>query len=207
MTVIRKICIILMLVAPTASVAGGNRAFVEQEGSGNNLTIDQSAASASLVRGLGSWSSQNLLPALSSTADDQQVEFDGFFPSSAPSGDALRQFGNNNTAHVTISDEGGIAVLMQLGSGNEGVIDLLANNTRGLLLQDGRNNRGGVEVTAAGASGILEQSGNDNSMDLQVTSPGTRAIVRVHGNGLSGNSPYNIANGNGGGVVEISVTD
>ena len=205
MTLIRGVFITLMLVAPTAAVADGNSAFVGQEGSDNNLSIDQSAASNSLVRGLGDWSAQNLLPALAEPVDDRPAAFDAFFPSSVPGGDPLRQHGNNNDAHVTISGADGSALMMQLGYGNEGGIELQAEGARGMLLQAGTGNMGWVRVTADGAAGILEQSGTNNAMDLHVVSPDARAIVRVHGDNLHAVSPLTV-NGSGGSVVDITVT-
>lgn len=205
MTRLRGALISLFLVVPCGVVADGNNtAFVAQNGIGNTLLIDQSAASDSHVRGLGGWSSQALLGPVSGTNPEKEDAFDLFFASAGSGNEPLLQSGDDNEAHVIISGQDAIAVMMQLGDGNDGRINLAVSNTRGMLLQAGDENRGLVRVSATGAAGIMEQNGSNNDTELNVTSPGTRAILRVNGSGLSGDSPYTV-NGTAS-FVEISIS-
>ena len=200
---------VLLTALCSAAYAGSNNQItIEQTGIGNNLTVDQSKATGSVVGGV-SMSSANRL-SLTNTA---------------------RQTGGGNTANLTIEDAdgvsggkigllqnnasqaavgtsannvaasvlgGGLGLVSQIGGANVADLSVRGLGATGTINQRGHRNNAGLTVSGTGANGVINQIGNDNALDLQVSGAGTTASYTLIGNNISDTTA------GGGGVQVIS---
>lgn len=207
----------LLAAALTATalpvLAQQNEVYIEQRGIGNQLTIDQSQAVNSSVRGLGSpnglmiSAGETIIPLTISNALD------------LPRTDRATQSGNDNKASVTVRGDGGDVMLTQRNTGlleNSATIDLTGaaqaaigqfgtgnaatltatGNAQGLIVQNGNLNTGEL-VVGDGLQGTLVQNGtNNNAGIVDVQGIATSVTYIQNGN--------NLAPANGQGVSVIS---
>ncbi|MCK5931368.1 MAG: hypothetical protein KAG89_04275 [Fulvimarina manganoxydans] len=182
---------------------GGDRTSVFQSGSGNTLTIDQSAATSSVVGGLRDSKDGSVISATDQTYS-YSVEVpnpkafieksDGTYarnvsekltmsePQSITVGtlgaafspqEPLRQIGTGNTATITVSD----SVLFNGGIATAGQVGLYQNNT------DSTQSGNEATITAYGnATALVGQLGGNNSAILNVAVDGTGSIFQMGDN-------------------------
>lgn len=171
--------------ATMATAGDGNKVFLLQEsggGSGNNLVIDQSNASNSIVAGdeLGLDPAEQI-----GGGNSAEITLEGenstvlFSQNSAGTGGLL-----GNTALVSGNALATI-VLDQNGSGNFGEINVSGQGGTGVLRQTGNDNEGSVFVTGEQALGELNQIGDGNSFTVRVEGDNTTAIYTQVGDNLT----------------------
>lgn len=195
-----------MLPVSVAFAGDGNTVFLLQDsssGPGNNLVIDQSAASGSRVTG----DSLDLQPA--------------------------RQIGGGNSGEITLEDEGATVffsqnsigsagalgnsatitggafatiILDQNGVGNIGDISVTGANSTAALRQTGDRNEGNVFVSGNQSIGDLTQTGDDNSFTVRVEGNNTTAIYTQVGNNLTAANGVGASVFSNGGTVIINQT-
>ena len=177
-----------MLPASLAVAGSNNDAFIRQvspSGSalGNTLSIDQSAATDSTVRGIGTELTGKLpfylLGAL--TANDPLV---------------AQQRGESNSAELTLAGSGGELQLYQsVGAGaswmpygaiadNKAVL-AAASGALGGVLQIGSGNLATLKL-GDNATGLVSQFGSKLTSDLDVGAGGHGTVVQVGSNSTTG---------------------
>lgn len=206
-----------ILAAVTAAAGEGNKVYLLQDGNalpGNNLWIDQSSATGSLVAGI--------------SGDDLSETLNGV--RTGTPADA-RQIGGGNTADITLSGRrptvlldqkftgtldnpinsatlsGGTLssiVLQQEGFGNTGEITVTGVASTGILQQIGNGNTGAVTIEGRNTTGTLIQSGNNNSVPLTVSGNGANVTYTLEASGVVMASPPEVYSN--GGTVTITQT-
>lgn len=204
--------IALVAVMMTGAIAGDrNEVLVWQESPngtvhGNMLSIDQSAASDSLVTGINA-NSVGLLPSLALQASGvnpllatQRGEGNAATLKLTGTGGEIQLLqasnplmpwvvggaGGNNTASVT-AETNDLAAVIQVGSQNSAEMTLLGNSS-GLISQLGNNLSAGLNV-GAGGTGRIIQIGNNSSTGLVDVVAGANVTVTQIGNNISPVSP------------------
>jgi hypothetical protein len=174
------ICVVSLMVLSTVATAGeNNRLIVLQESpnggvSGNALTVDQSAASNSLLIGPSVSMTSNLAGGTLAVGDLRPAV-------DSPDRPAVQR-GDGNSATVVITGDGGQLQLLQDNSqagtdiGNRASAHLAAGALGGIL-QAGDNNQASLDVGELG-TGLIAQNGNDNQASLIVNSGGTGQIIQ-----------------------------
>jgi hypothetical protein len=169
-----------------AALADGNTVYLSQIGDDNRITVDQSAASNSIVRGAqgpngvggGAAAQIGKGNVASIRVRDAGTESDVRFFQRNPSG------GTGNSAEVQVGTFAGVlssqplaavASLLQDGDGNRSSISVTGPGSEGAVTQIGTDNTGNLSVTGAGTSGALLQEGNNNTLGA-VTQIGTGNI-------------------------------
>ncbi len=209
-------CAAAMLMASAgASLAqDGNVLIVEQDGAGNELRVDQSAATNSLVAGVPDSGDFGL--SLDPASDTGSFVVTGAASQSATAngsntitileqdrGTAATQAGLDNTADITLTGNSSFAGLEQLGVGNDATIRADGYFSGGIIVQQGNENIGSVTVDSDGAFGELIQLGNGNEQGFTVSgSPNASVSFTVQGNNTSTTIPANVVT-NAGGQVTI----
>lgn len=132
-----------------------NEIYIEQNGSENELTVDQSQAEFATVSGFSdNASNAGFSPALQSgTGNTALIEMIGG-ASGAPLSVKLDQDGDLNQATLGVSGFNSQAGLQQIGNENIGVVNVVGDNLTGTLIQRGNNNNSGLNVDATTAANI-----------------------------------------------------
>ena len=181
---------LLLIASGTAVLAGDyNNAIVLQVSPGgtafgNNLTIDQSLAAGSEVRGIG-----NSLALLSPLTVALLSSYD------LSGNSAALQIGESNDAEITLTGAGAEAELLQAGGtpNNGNIARLIADgNSLGGILQTGLRND--ATLTLDDSDGLIIQIGSDLYADLDVGTGGTGVVTQI-GNG-STTGDISVAAGN-----------
>lgn len=180
-----SIALLISLFATAALAGDGNEAYLIQlspQGSpeGNTVSIDQEAATGSLVRGIGS----NLigdLPYVVLTAVTGAIT--GADPLLAT------QRGEGNEASIKLTGTGGELQLLQLNSpfapwtpgqaGGGNVAELTATgNALGGVIQAGELNQATLTL-GSGANGLITQLGSELSATLTVAPGGSGQVAQL----------------------------
>lgn len=192
----------LRLIAVSCALAGaggawadGNTVYLSQMGEGNRITVDQSAASNSIVRGAPSperSASGGGAAAQIGAGNQASIEVAGmgsdvrFFQRNPPRG-----VGNVAAVEVgaltgALSSQllSGSASLFQDGDGNHSSISVTGPGSDGAVTQIGMHNKANLSVTGARASGALLQEGNHNALDVEVTGSGVAVAYEQIGDNL-----------------------
>lgn len=203
---------ILMASAGTGLAQDGNVLIVEQDGAGNELRVDQSAATNSLVAGVPD--SDDFGLSLDPASDTGSFVVTGATSQPANGsntitilerdrGTAATQAGLDNTADITLTGNSSFAGLEQLGDGNDATIRADGSFSGGIIVQQGNENIGSVTVDSDGSFGELIQLGNGNEQGFTVSgSPNASVSFTVQGNNTSTTIPANVIT-NAGGQVTI----
>jgi hypothetical protein len=198
-----------------AQSTGGNTLTILQEGAGNGLSIDQSAANDARVNGLNVDQRTDRFDVLVGTRNVYGTNEEGeivvigqediikpfamqrLSASNDLNAPAL-QLGDGNTATVTMSGDGGTVGLSQDSTsflaqrGNSAEINALQGSSA-FLGQEGGGNEALLTVDALGASGTILQRGFRNEAELTVTGLGATGLISQIGIGnqtaLTVNSP------------------
>jgi hypothetical protein len=200
---------VLLTALCSAAYAGSNNQItIEQTGFGNNLTVDQSKASRSVVGGVlvGSGNTLSLTDTArqiggGNTADLTIEDLDGV------SGGKIGLLQNNvsktaagagaNNAAISVLG-GGQALVSQIGGANAASLSVRGLGATGAITQNGNRNDADLTVSGTGAQGAIEQIGNNNDLSLLVSGQGTNASYTLIGNNISNSTA------GGGGVQVIS---
>ncbi|MCY0094043.1 hypothetical protein [Hoeflea ulvae] len=198
------------LAVPAAQSGNDNQLFLLQESpsgalTGNTLTVDQSAATGSLISGpLGAGDpaiqrgSGNELE-IEITGEGGYVEFiqdnsgasagnNGIINVGPGSTATLSQNGDGNTASLTVNGLAAQGAIVQEGLSNQADLNVVGNGASGEITQVGNGNVSGLTVTGAGTTVSFEQTGDGLSYATSydgVTVPGTAPGVQVISNGAS----------------------
>lgn len=200
----------LLLCGVPSALAEGNKLFIIQNGSGNDLTIDQSRANGSIVGGVSEDGSA-LVPDEDSAAvqegDGNRVDVviegdDGRAFFSQRSGAPLAGVSNDATISVT---DGSTASILQDGSGNVADLNVSGEGTLGSIFQRGFGNESGLTVSGSATSASVIQRGNGNvATDLEVNTSGTNFVLEQIGDGLNANGLTASSNAPGLTVIQRS---
>ena len=196
------VCAFLVSIPAAAAFAGdGNQIYILQKNPfgaalGNNLMIDQTDATHSLVSGEfapGGLSGQAIAPALQDgTGNTGSVSISGH------GGQVVfLQSGDANAANVSLSSMLGMAFLQQAGIGNTANLPVDPLGLSGAIQQIGNGNSGDLTVSGAGTSGSLVQKGDNNQFGFTVSGNGTSASYTAIGSNMTtlGATPMGISNG------------
>lgn len=171
-----------LFAAPVqAQTTFNNEIYIEQNGSDNELTVDQSQAEFATVSGFSDTvSSTGLSPAL--------------------------QSGNGNTALIEmIGGTSGaplLAKLYQDGDFNRATLEVIGFNSQAGLQQIGNENIGAVNVSGDNLTGTLIQRGNNNNSGLNVdATTGTNITYEVVGSGVTAANPASVVTNSGGSIT------
>lgn len=198
-TLISSAVLASVMVLPVAAQSndGFNQVFIEQNGSGNNLTIDQSRATGAQVRGLYNVPELQLgttalsiseAPAARQQGDDNDIDI---IQSGQGSVVLFNQSTNGQVSTGLVSNDanvvvgaGSLGLLNQNGIGNSATLNV-GLNSQGLIAQEGNDNTGTLNVDG-GASGTLLQQGNGNDAGVvNVGGVSTSVTYIQQGNGLA----------------------
>lgn len=191
-------------ITGTPSHAGdGNMIYIKQESPaastiGNSLSIDQSAASNSLVHG----PSAELLEVLGTfSANDPQAEMLVPFSGNAAGATFGTQRGEGNQATLTIDGAGGELQLLQdtgpdqqllpapgTTVGNQATITA-SGAVLGGVIQLGESNTANLNLTGGGlpgTTGLISQRGTNLTADLTVEGGGKGQVVQIGNNNNTG---------------------
>ena len=164
-----------------AQTTFNNEIYIEQNGSDNELTVDQSQAEFATVSGFSDTAgSARLSPAL--------------------------QSGNGNTALIEMSGgTGGAPLLARLGQNgdfNRAFLEVTGFNSQAGLQQTGNENIGVVSVNGDNLSGALSQRGNNNNVGLNVNATTAANITyEVIGSGVTAANPASVVTNSGGSIT------
>lgn len=178
-----------LTIVGTPSYAGDNNLIhVKQEsfgGGGNSMMIDQSLANDSLVVG----PSEALLEAIRSNqlqTDPNASQLRGF--PAGESNPAALQRGDENTATLTMTGDGGVLQLLQDNSpgqpaaagtgGNTATITATGAGTLGAVIQLGNLNNAALNLNGDSATGLIEQTGGGLTAELTVQPGGSGQIIQ-----------------------------
>ena len=139
-----------------AQNAFSNEIYIEQNGSGNELTVDQSQAQFATVSGLSE--NDATTAGFSSGLQSGDSNFATITMRGGASGSPLLaelyQEGNINQATLEVAGFNSRAGLQQIGNANIGVVSVNGDNLTGTLIQRGNNNNSGLNVDATTAANI-----------------------------------------------------
>ncbi|SNY93692.1 hypothetical protein SAMN04515647_4004 [Cohaesibacter sp. ES.047] len=176
-----------------ASAGEKNVLILEQQGTRNSVTVDQTNASQSQVGGV-----EIIEGAAFSDTEFNVLSLD-LQPNTAAENPIL-QLGADNVADITVDGVGGavflqqganindgnntatidinttgdsLAAILQAGSNNNAGLTVIGNTTEGRILQLGDNNDAQLQVgldglPANGAQATVTQDGNNNTTNVQV---------------------------------------
>jgi hypothetical protein len=177
------------LLCGPSQAGDGNRIYVLQErtngNGGNTLSVDQSNANDSLVRGPLQGANQSLEAKQLGGDNKATLVIDGnggtiqllqSNPATEP--------GNGNTANVGLSGSG-TALVSQIGSLNGAKLNVSGDLAKGSIVQTGDLNQAELKVEGSGASGSVTQDGNNNVTSLNVTGAGTSVNYTLNGSNLT----------------------
>ncbi|MEP9374472.1 hypothetical protein [Mesorhizobium sp. KR1-2] len=182
---------LFLAMAGTAGAGNGNKLYLLQEKTfgteGNTLSVDQSQANDSIIRGLVSGQ-----PATQKGSGNRaELTIDG-------NGGRVQLLQNNsisggagNSAVVNLSGNA-LAILGQVGAGNTANLSVAGELAQGSIFQTGKFNNADLSVSGNRAKGLVTQIGNNITTGLSVTGTGTTVSYTVNGN--------NVTNAPGGGV-------
>lgn len=159
-----------------------NEIYIEQDGSDNELTVDQSQAQFATVTGF-------------SEAGAGASELS-----------AALQTGDGNTAAIDMIGGASSAPLLvelsQEGDFNKGTLEVNGFNSRAGLQQIGDENIGAVRVNGDNLSGTLIQRGDNNNVALNVdASTDANITYEVVGSGVTTANPASIVTNSGGSIT------
>lgn len=170
-------------VCASSAYADSNNILVLQEGDGNRLSVDQSAASNSVVAGYSDWSAPLVsdLAAALQLGDDNQI--DVTVTGGTGSMVLFRQDTNNaiglgNRGFVTASEGAILVTLDQLGVGNEAALAVQGAST-GTISQTGNGNTAGIAIDGAGSTVGIVQEGNGLLASLEAGSGQNVTITQI----------------------------
>jgi len=183
------LCLAAFSAAPLHAQGGtfSNEIYIEQSGSANELTVNQSQARFATVRGFSGTNSLSV-------------------QNTAPLAPAL-QDGTGNIADIQMTGGAAgaplLAELSQQGNLNSGSIEITGFNSRAGLLQIGNNNNGTVSVDGNNMSGTLIQRGDDNDIGLSVDgTTASNVTYEVIGSGITTvNGGASIVTNTGGSIT------
>lgn len=186
------VALVAVALASSPVLADGNTVYLSQTGDRNTISVDQSRASNSVVRGTGQarGGSGN---AAAQIGDGNAATIDVV----GDGGDVrLLQRDDGNRANITIETLAGALVpssvsVMQDGPGNESLVDIRGRNSTGSVSQDGRDNYARLTVAGSNASGTVRQIGNRNNFGFEVGS-GTNVNFQQIGNGFNSSTPFSV---------------
>lgn len=199
-------------------VSGGNTINVEQSGDSNNLRVDQSAATNSLVAGVPSLTGgvsqgEDFGRSLDPNQDGNFFVFGDVQTSPESNSNLLTllgpdtkatQRGDRNSADITLDGNRSFAGLEQFGNENVAAIDVDGDNAGGIIVQNGNNNDGTVTVEGGGAFGELIQIGDSNETAFTVSGDSSANVsFTVQGSGITTNIPASVVTSSGGQVTIV----
>ena len=211
--------------ATLPALAQQNEVYIEQRGSGNQLTIDQSAAEFSTVRGLSMTrfletftdepdsAALNVLRLSSQNQPERALQLGSANSASvtieggtAGEPNAVQLFqsspaqGLGNSATLNLDGQGLLAAVGQRGSGNTATLNLLNDGTTGTILQAGRDNNAQLRVEGEGSTGFISQNGNNNNSGVVLVNGVNTSVTFIQ----NGNNATPFAGADSPGVSVIS---
>ncbi|WP_152048370.1 hypothetical protein [Aureimonas psammosilenae] len=174
------------------ATAQNNLLVIQQTGSNNTLSVDQSNASNSAIGGLELVVPDTTSGILAIDADDiARQAGDGNVASVIVNGGGANVGLQQNNANGGAGNVANIranglsqSAIGQFGAGNRGTVTVTGDlGGRGTLLQNGDGNTGSVDVAGEG-SGTLIQNGSNNTRSLNVEGSANVSVVQ-NGSGLS----------------------
>jgi hypothetical protein len=175
---------LFLAMAGTASAGNGNELYLLQEKTfgteGNTLSVDQSRANDSIIRGLGSDT-----PAVQKGDGNIAkitIKGDGGRVQLLQNNSASR--GAGNSAVVDLSGNA-LATLGQVGAGNTATLSVAGKLAQGSIFQTGDSNEAKLQVSGSGAKGQLIQNGNNNVTGLSVLGAGTTVSYTLNGSNVT----------------------
>lgn len=170
---------------------------------GNTLTIDQSAASGSVVAGdrlaltparqIGDANSGNLTV----SGEGGRVAFG--------------QFGVGNDAVATVSGLGGLGAIQQVGDGNDATLVVESESSlfpsEGTIGQFGNQNTASLTVSGLNVRGTLLQTGSNNTNSLSVSGQDSAVVFSQVGNNLTAPTGEGVSVFTNAGNVSITQTN
>lgn len=223
----RKSLVICALAACAApAVAQNNEASLEQRGSGNELTIDQTNAVGSSVGGLtierltppvagfvrpliANALSINVPPSqrtLQLGSDNQAAIDISSSGGNAPNDVGMVQSGVLNSATVNLDGSGLLASIAQAGFDNEATLNLRDSGSRGTIVQVGTGNEAELRVSG-GNEGYVGQFGNRNNAGTVTVEGPDAAVTYIQiGNNLQPASNTGVSVFTNAGAVTITQT-
>lgn len=173
-----------LALAGPAAAGNSNTIYVIQEsslgGSGNTLTVDQSAANNSLVRGLNE-----------GEAAKQKGDGNEAILTIEGTGGVIELLQDNsasglpgNRARVEVNGNA-LGTVSQIGSNNRAVLSVSGELAQGTIIQNGDLNTANLTVAGSDANGSITQTGGQTETQLNVLGAGTSVNYTVNGNGVS----------------------
>lgn len=202
-----------------SAVAQSNELFIIQDGSDNQLTVDQSDASDSRIGGLildpgvGTVSIQSLPDpvlqtdtAATQTGSGNEIDVtiagslgQVFFSQTAP----VTAPASTNSATIDVTGPAS-AGLLQDGLGNVADLEVVGNGAAGGIVQLGDRNKAGLSVR--GADALILQNGNDNTATgLSVDAASSGFVLQQIGDGLNANGITANTNAQGVTIIQRSL--
>lgn len=164
------------------ALAQQNEVYIEQRGTGNQLTIDQSEAENSRVGGL---TIGRVLGATPSSSRRGPI-LTNILNIEVPTSQTALQSGGNNEATVTIQGGGAASSqindvgLVQTGLGNSASVNANGSGLLGSVAQAGLNNVATLDLLGEGSTGSVLQVGIGNNANLSV-SGGNEGLIGQFG--------------------------
>lgn len=209
-----------LLVAVPSVHAQQNRLSILQDGSGNQLTVDQAGATNSRIGGLTFDDQQTSAGQLvlsdpitgGGVPQFSQIESDGktiqvpivvgatelSAKADLRNGSQALQRGFGNSADITLTGDSGFVGLLQNNSSgglsNNAVVTLDGNGTA-LVSQQGSGNGANLSVSGPRAVGAILQQGSGNDVDLTVAGADARGTISQLGSNNTSSLAVVSANG------------
>lgn len=175
---------LFLAMAGTASAGNGNELYLLQERTfgteGNTLSVDQSLANNSIIRGLNS--SQPATQKGDGNRAVLTIKGNGGRVSLLQNNSVLQ--GAGNSAVVNLSGNA-LATVSQIGAGNTADLTVAGKFAQGSILQTGKSNNANLKVSGDGAKGLVAQVGNNNNTGLEVTGKGTTVSYTLIGSNVT----------------------
>lgn len=182
------LCLAAFSAAPLHAQGGtfSNEIYIEQSGSANELTVNQSQARFATVRGFSGTNSLSV-------------------QNTAPLAPALQDGSGNEASILMIGGASGaplVAELLQQGDDNFGSIEINGLNSRASLQQVGDENKGSVMVYGNNMSGTLIQTGDNNDTVLSVDGTSASNVTyEVIGSGITSVNGASVVTNTGGSIT------
>lgn len=175
---------LFLAMAGIASAGNGNELYLIQErtfgAQGNTLSVDQSLANNSIIRGLNSGQ-----PATQKGDGNRAVlTIKGDGGKAGLLQDNSASGGAGNSAKINLSGNA-FAAVSQIGPGNVAILSVAGAFAQGGILQTGKFNKANLNVSGEGAKGLVTQVGNNNNTALSVTGTGTTVSYTLVGSNVT----------------------